>query len=69
MQLGFFRLPDSEERYKIEINRAGGYEMFLMTVDSWELVGGVTLTPYSFIISKRVQGIVLRKEIAFNEVR
>jgi hypothetical protein len=51
------------------MNKKGDYEIFVMTADSWELFGDITTTEYSFIISKRVQGLVLKKEIAFNEVK
>lgn len=67
-QLPHFRISDSECEYKLKRMENGRCALYMSKDGALEMVGYVTTTPYSFIVSKRVQGLMMTKEIAFNEV-
>ena len=69
VSLKCFRLGDSDCDYKIKRLANEQHALYVVDGEVLELVGYIALTPYSFIITKRVQGLMMKKEIAFEEVK
>ena len=68
VSLRSFRLADSDRDYKVKRLANERYALYVVDGEELVFVGYLTLTPYSFVIAKRVQGLMLKKEIAFEEV-